>query len=316
MDKLYNDIINGKRICYTEAIDITQKQNCEAICALANKLRIYFSGNHFELCSIVNAKSGKCTEDCKWCAQSLHYKTNVSSYEVISKESAVIQAINNQKKGVHRFSLVTSGRKINEKNLGDILEIYKDISDRSKIYLCASMGLLSNNQLIELKKAGVEYYHCNLETARSFFSELCTTHTYEEKINTIKLAQEIGLSVCSGGILGMGETMDQRIELALELRSLNVKSIPLNFLMPIEGTPLAFSENMPDEEILISLAIFRVINPEAKIRFAGGRHLIKHLQTKALRAGVNAALVGDLLTTIGSNIEEDIRDINAEGFKL
>ena len=314
--ELYEKIINGKNVCYNEAVNFIKHHSCEELCQLADDLRQYYTGDSFDLCSITNARSGRCSEDCKWCAQSNHYKTKIDTYELVDTDFAIEQAVNNEKKGVHRYSLVTSGRNINNKNLQILIDVYKKISEKSDIHLCASMGLLSEEQLIMLKDAGIGHYHCNLETARSYFPELCTTHTYEEKILTIKAAQEIGLSVCSGGIIGMGETMDQRIELALELRDLGILSIPINFLMPIEGTPLESTQQLSDDEILTTLSIFRIINPKAMIRFAGGRLLIKHLQHKALKAGVNAALVGDLLTTVGSNIEEDICNFKNAGFSI
>lgn len=314
--ELYEKIINGKNMCYDEAVNLIKHHSCEELCRLADDLRQYFTGNSFDMCSITNARSGRCSEDCKWCAQSSHYKTKIDTYELVDPDFAIEQAINNEKKGVHRYSLVTSGRKVNDNNLQKLIDVYKKISEKSDIHLCASMGLLSKDQLKMLKEAGIGHYHCNLETARSYFPELCTTHTYEEKVLTIKAAQEIGLSVCSGGIIGMGETMEQRIELAIELRELGILSIPINFLMPVEGTPLESAQQLSDDEILTTLAIFRIINPTAMIRFAGGRQLIKHIQQKALQAGVSAALVGDLLTTVGSDIDEDICNFKNAGFKL
>ena len=203
---------------------------------------------------------------------------------------------------------------MSEPHLELILNIYGAVKKETNLHLCASLGLLTKVQLKKLKEAGIKHYHCNLETAPSFFPQLCTTHTIDEKIKTINAAKEVGLEICSGGIIGMGETMEQRIELAFELRKINAKSIPLNILNPIQGTPL---ENMPplsDEEILTTIALFRLINPDALIRFAGGRNLISHIEDKALNAGINAALVGDLLTTVGKNIEEDIRNFERLGF--
>ena len=314
--ELFNQIINGKELNCSEAIDLIKEYSCQELCELANNLRKHFMGDNFDLCSITNARSGKCSEDCKWCAQSVHYKTDVDTYELVDSKFAVEQALNNEKKGVHRYSLVTSGRKISDKNLEQLLNVYREISDKSKIHLCASMGLLSEKQLQMLKETGVEHYHCNLETARSYFPELCTTHTYDEKVETIKMAQRIGLAVCSGGIVGMGETMQQRVEFAIELRELDILSIPINFLMPIEGTPLEKMQKLSDDEILTILAIFRIINPKANIRFAGGRQLIKHIQDRALKAGISAALVGDLLTTVGSDINEDVANLKSAGFNI
>ena len=178
------------------------------------------------------------------------------------------------------------------------------------------MGLLNEEKLQKLKDAGVVRYHCNVETSANNFSKLCTTHTLEDKIKTIKLCQKLGLEVCSGGIIGMGETMEDRIEMAIMLRELGIKSIPINILNPIPGTPLENSKKLTNEEVLMSIAIFRIINPDAWIRFAGGRLLISDIQDKALKCGVNAAITGDLLTTTGATVLEDIKKIKDSGFTI
>ncbi len=218
--------------------------------------------------------------------------------------------------GVHKFSLVTSGKKINPEAFDRILNMFDEIRKKTEIKLCASLGLIDDDALSKLKQHGVTCYHCNLETAPSYFSDLCTSHTTDEKIRTLMAARNAGLNVCSGGIIGMGESMEQRIEMALLLRKLDIKSIPINILHPIAGTPLENTTKLTDEEILTSIALFRFINPDAMIRFAGGRSLILHIQEKALKAGINAALVGDLLTTVGSKITDDIDCFRNAGFLL
>ena len=211
----------------------------------------------------------------------------------------------NSRQGVEHFSLVTSGRALKPKQVQEACKIYEAIGKESEIALCASMGLLRKPELQKLKEAGVGRYHCNVETAPSHFPNLCTTHTFEEKQRTIREAQEVGMKICSGGIFGMGESMAQRIEMAFALREMNIDSIPINILNPIEGTPLAGSAPLSDDEILVTIALFRFINPTAHLRFAGGRNLIFHIQEKALSAGVSAALVGDYLTTLGASVEQD-----------
>jgi len=316
IQKLKEKVLKGCNISYHEAIELLKHPDKEELYAAANEIRIYFTGNFFELCTIANAKSGKCSENCKWCAQSAHYKTNIEEYELIEKDDAIEQARSNRAYGVNKFSLVTSGKSISKDNLKKLCDIYDEIESKNDITLCASMGLLDEERLLMLKKSVIEHYHCNLETAPSFFSQLCTTHTFEQKVETIKIAQRIGMEICSGGIIGMGETAEQRIELAIELQKLNVQSIPLNILNPIEGTPLAGTQQLSDEEILTAIALFRFINPKSKIRFAGGRALISHIQDKAMKSGINAALVGDLLTTIGSNVNEDLVNFKNAGFSL
>ena len=310
-------VLDGIDLSYDEALNLSKTNDKEALYKAADEIREYFCGNIIDLCSITNAKSGACSQDCKWCSQSARYETNIEEYEVVDKEATVKEALENAAKGVKRHSLVTSGRRVNDKTLDKLIPIYKEIKEKSNISLCASMGLINEQQLIRLKtEVGIEHYHCNLETAPSFFTNVCTTHTIEEKIETIKNAQKLGIEVCSGGIIGMGETMGHRVELAVTLRDLGVQSIPINILMPVEGTPLQNAKPLSEEEILTTIAIFRFVNPKANLRFAGGRLQIKHFQQKALHAGINAALTGDYLTTVGSNIDEDIRDFTSSGFAI
>ena len=316
IDSTKQKVLNGLSISFQEARDLSHVSNKEDLYKAAGAIRDNFSGRQFEMCSIINAKSGKCSEDCKWCAQSTFYSTNIQTYEMVDEKEAVEQACSNARQGVHKYSLVTSGKSLSDANINQLVSLYKQIKQKTNIALCASMGLLDKNRLMKLKEAGVEHYHCNLETSRSFFPTLCTTHSYDQKVQTIRWAQEFGLEVCSGGIIGMGETMDDRIELAFELNALGIESIPVNILNPVDGTPLEGMAPLSDEEILTTFALFRFINPKAKIRFAGGRLQIKHLQEKALKAGVNAALVGDLLTTIGSNVEEDKEAFQLAGFVI
>ena len=316
VDEVRLKLLRGEVINRIEAIELSEIKDRNALYQLAGEVRQKFAGNIFDTCSIVNAKSGKCEEDCKWCSQSAHHNSEVETYELIDAKEAIDQAKHNDAKGIKRFSLVTSGRALSTRIMDRIVGIYKEIQTQTNLEMCASFGLISSEQLLELKANGISHYHCNLETSRSFFPSLCSTHSYDEKVAVIKAAQEAGLKVCSGGILGMGETMQQRIELAFELRDLGIKSVPLNILNAVEGTPLEGKVPLSDEEILTTFALYRLILPDANIRFAGGRHQIKHIQTKALKSGINAALVGDLLTTIGSDIEEDMKDFKLAGFEV
>lgn len=316
IQELKEKVINGYDLTFRDAHSLSQSVEINSMTNAAYEIMQTFCGIDFDMCSIVNAKSGRCSENCKWCAQSAAHKTGIEEYDIINEKIAVEYAIKNAKKGVRRFSLVTSGKTITDAELDKYLEIYGKIRDKSGISFCASMGLLNKSQLIRLKNAGIVHYHCNLETAPSYFSEICTTHTIEDKLQTIQWAKEIGLKICSGGIIGMGETMGQRIELAFKLKELGVKSIPVNILNPIVGTALQNTSPLSDDDILKTIAIFRFINPDSYLRFAGGRLLIRHIQEKALHSGINASIVGDLLTTIGSDVEEDIRDFTKAGFTL
>ena len=315
IDKYKQKVVAGEKLTFNEALILAKSENRDALYKAADEIRIHFCGNTMDLCSITNAKSGSCSEDCQWCSQSAHHKTDVESYEMVDMEVAVAEAVNNASKGVKRHSLVTSGRKVSNKTLDQLIPIYKAITAKSNISVCASLGLITEEQLAHLQlETNISHYHCNLETAPSYFSKLVSTHTIEEKIETIKSAQKLGIKVCSGGIIGMGETMEHRIELAITLRDLGIESIPINILTPVVGTPLEKAEPLSEEEILTTIALFRFINPTANIRFAGGRLQIKRFQDKALRAGINAALTGDYLTTVGSNIDDDIRDFSNAGF--
>lgn len=310
-------VLNGELINKSEALELLHSDDKQALYKAADEIREKFIGRKLDMCSIANAKSGKCEEDCKWCSQSRHYQTTVEEYDIINKNLAIDMAKMNRAQGVDRYSLVTSGRAASDHELDQLLDIYGDIQKETDIHLCASMGLMTKPQLKRLKDAGVGHYHCNLETAPSFFDQVCTTHSIDEKIETIKWAKESGLGICSGGIIGMGESMEQRIEMALTLQELDVQSIPINVLNAIDGTPMAGARVPEEEEILTTIALFRFINPKAHIRFAGGRdQLSKEAQKKALHAGVSAALVGDYLTTLGTKVKEDKEMFLAEGFEL
>jgi biotin synthase len=312
--ELTEKIKNGYLISQDEALALAGTEERQTLYNCANEIRAHFSGNRMELCSITNAKSGKCSENCKWCSQSAWHKTKIDVYPIVERQRAVDEATNNAKLGVHRHSLVTSGKQVTDAELTEFIAILGDIRAHSSIRLCVSMGLLTLNQLERLRDAGVERYHCNLETAPSYFPEVCTTHSIEEKLSTIRQAQQVGLEVCSGGIIGMGESMAQRVELAHLLRELGIRSIPINILNPIAGTALEGMKSLSEDEVLTTMALFRFINPGAQLRFAGGRLLIRSYQHRALKAGINASIVGDMLTTLGSGVAEDIRDFAEAGF--
>jgi biotin synthase len=317
IQQIKDRILQGGTITKEEAIRLVETNNQEYFYECANEIREHFKGNVFDVCSIENAKSGACSEDCKWCSQSAHNNSDVEVYEMVDKKVAVEMAKKNEAYGVKRYSLVTSGRGVSNKNLKALVGVYEEIKKESNISLCASMGLLTQAQLEQLKEVGVEHYHCNLETSRRYFPEVCSTHTYDQKIETIKMAQDLGVKICSGGIIGMGEHMEDRLDMAFDLAKLGVQSIPINILNPIEGTPLGKAEELSEQEVLSTIAVFRFINPKANLRFAGGRNMMKDYQHKALKAGISSAVVGDLLTTTGSSgVEEDLSNFRAAGFEI
>lgn len=260
----------------------------------------------FNFCAVVNAKSGRCTENCHWCAQSLHFEGRCGVYPLLDSDKILQAVLAAQKNGATRFSLVTSGRKLSRREVREAAEIVKKLKSETTLEICISAGLLTKEEFDLLAQAGVCRCHCNLEASENFFPKVCTSHTTADKLKTIHAARMAGLEVCSGGIIGMGESRQDRIELALMLRKLETPSIPINILEPIKGTPLEHMEPISEEEIIRTVALFRLINPKAYLRFAGGRRRLSEASTQmALKAGINSAIAGDMLTTKGSAIEKD-----------
>ena len=309
----------GKNITFSQAIVLSQlnySNNLKDLLDAADRIRTKFNGNTVDLCSIMNAKSGRCSEDCKFCAQSEHYNTNIKKYNMINVSDALNLAKENKECGINRFSLVTSGKSLVGKDFENALEIYKEINKKVNINLCASLGILSYDQLLNLKSTGVTVYHHNLETSREYYNKVFTTHSYDERIETINNAKKAGLMVCSGGIIGIGETITDRIKLAFELKNLQIQSIPINILNPIKGTPLENTEKLTQDEILKTIALFRFINPKAYIRLAGGRNLIDNFGKDCFKSGVNATISGNYLTTSGNKVSDDIKMIKSLGLSL
>ncbi len=313
---LEKKIEEGYRPDYDEALSLMRSLSMEDLCALAHALRLRYQGKRVDMCSIMNARSGKCGEDCKWCSQSRFHHTDIEVYPLVDAESALREAVHNASKGVSRFSLVTSGRTLSPADAERICAIYRRIGSECPIKLCASLGLLNREQLFQLKESGVTRYHCNLETAPSYFPQVCTTHTIEEKLQTIEWAREAGLEICSGGIIGMGESEEQRVEFALAIRRTGAVSIPVNILNPIPGTRLAGMPPLKDEEVIRAVAMIRILNPEASVRLAGGRSRIKAVEPELFRCGISGSIVGDLLTTTGSDIDTDKAMFLRLGFEL
>lgn len=315
MQEIVEKIINGYALSKEEVIALWKNTPPEELYEMAHRITQQTMGKGFDTCSIINVKSGNCPEDCKWCAQSRHYTTGTEVYPLLDTATCVAQANYNRAQGIKRFSLVASGRSLSIREIKSLAETYKAIRSESDVRCCASLGLLDEERLRILYEAGVSTYHCNMETAPNFFSKLCTTHTQEDKLETIKAARRVGMRVCSGGIIGMGESMEDRIDFALFLRDIGVYSIPINVLQPIAGTPLAKVAPLSEEEYLTTVALFRFINPKAYLRFSGGRIQIPiSVVRKAMYVGINSAITGDMLTTIGARAEEDMQLIKEMGY--
>ncbi|MDU5184387.1 MAG: biotin synthase BioB [Peptoniphilus harei] len=316
INNLKEKIKNGYAIKREEAIEV-YNGDYEILTAAADELREYFCGNDFDVCTIINAKSGKCSENCKFCAQSAHYHTNVKEYDLLDEEIIVKDALDKYKRGIPRYSMVASGKGLTPKDIDKICSITKKIYEEAPdIKVCISGGIISEESFEKLKEAGITRIHNNLETSRNFFPEICTTHTYDQKIDTIKAAQEAGMEICSGGLIGLGEDFTDRIDMALELRDLDVHSVPINLLNPIKNTPLENNEPLTMEEVNRTCATFRFIMPKALIRLAGGRSLMEEFGTSAFKSGANAAISGVLLTTKGISIEDDMKRIKELNYQV
>lgn len=305
LKKLADDIINGKRLKREDDLSFFINCDLDTLLKGADKIREYFCGDKVDLCTIINGRSGRCGEDCKYCAQSAHNHTNCEVYDFLPKEKILAEALANEKEGVDRFAIVTAGRSLSGEDFEKAIDAYETMHRECKLDLCASLGFLTKEQFHRLHEAGVTSYHDNIETSRRNFPNICTTHTYDEKIATIKMAQEEGFCVCSGGIIGMGETWEDRLDMAISLAELGIMSIPINALMPIPGTPLENLKQLSEEDILRTIAFFRYINPEANVRLAAGRALITNDGEAAFSGGASATITGNMLTTSGSTIESD-----------
>ena len=306
VDSLKKKVLSGVSLEMEEAFELGETADFRSVCDAAAEITERMAPRGYDLCSIINARSGRCSEDCKWCAQSVRHHCDIAVYPLVDEESALEGLNLSYKRGVAKYSLVTSGKRLSDADLEKVCRLYARLSEENKCSLCGSLGLLSKEQLLALKQAGMKRFHCNLEASPTFFCNLCTTHTTEDKMRSLLWAREVGLEICSGGIIGMGESRRQRIELAFALRALEVPSIPINILDPIKGTELEHVPLISDEEILLTVALFRFVNPAAYLRFAGGKaRLPERTLVEAVRIGVNAAIVGDLLTTSGTQVEAD-----------
>ena len=282
--------------------------------AAANRLRLKNFGSKVRLCSIVNAKSGSCSEDCAFCAQSAHHNTHVETYDMLEGEKLASSFKDAKKNPIKNFGIVTSGEGLEPKDIDNIIDaVEKEPSDKTA--WCASLGIITDDELSRLYSKGVKRFHHNLETAESYFDNICTTHNYSERLDMVRRAKKSGMEVCCGGLLGLGESFEQRVELAFTISHENVDSIPLNFHIPVEGTRLEKLELMKPLDILKTIVMFRLVNPNSEVKISAGRIHLRDLQSMVFYAGATGIMIGDLLTVAGRKVEKDMKmleDLNLE----
>ncbi len=318
IDDLVAKIVSGGSIECFEAVYLTERPDVWKILHGANQIRAYYKGRTVGFCSIVNAKSGNCAEDCAFCAQSIHARSKIKTYPLLAynriKEAYQVAQVN----GAQGFSLVTSGNDLSDSEVDSLCQTIKQLSaDQGSLYLCGSLGRLSLSSAIKLRQSGLVKCHHNLETSKGFFPQVCSTHTYEERLQTIRDIKKAGLRVCSGGIFGLGETWQDRVDLALTLRELDVDSIPLNFLIPIKGTALENITPLTPLEILRIIALFRYILPQKDIRICAGREKnLRDMQSWIFHAGANGMMVGGYLTQAGRSVAEDLAMVRDFGLVI
>ena len=312
-------VLKGGEVSEEEATALIRLEGNDIfdLLASANHIRNHFKGNKVNLCSIINAKSGLCPEDCSFCGQSAHFETKAPVYDMIEPERIVDAAAKAKAMKSREFSIVTSGKSVETKDeLDRLCEAISKIREAGGLERCASLGIMPKGSLLKLKEAGLESFHHNLETARSFFPNICTTHDYEDDVNTVRAAKELGFEVCCGGIFGLGESLEQRVEMAFTLKGLDVDSIPLNFLNPIAGTAMEGKPTVPPMEGLKTIALFRFVLPEKDIIVSGGREVtFRDLQPFIFTAGANGTLIGNYLTTKGSEPERVLKMIDDLGLE-
>lgn len=306
-------ISNNNAASHDEALALADVSGNDLIDLLigAHKITETYKKDDIFTCAIINAKSGRCSQDCAFCAQSGHHKTGVAVYPLMSKEEMTNKALEMDKINATHFSMVTSGYSLNDDEIDVICATAQEIRQKTKLTVCCSLGALTPKQARWLYESGITNYHHNLETAESYFDQICSTHAYEEDINTIKIAVESGLKACSGCIFGLGESWEQRVELGLTLKELNIPRIPINFLNPIPGTRLEKMPLLSPFDALKCIALMRFIHPRADITICGGREtVLKDFQSWLFMAGANGLMIGNYLTTQGRNMNMDLEMID------
>ena len=293
--------------------------NLDDLVAKASKITKQNFNNEVEVCSIISARTGRCSEDCKYCSQSSHNHADIVCHPLLSIDEVYQAALKAKENGATRFCIVTSGKSERDEDFDIILEMIRKVSSISGLHCCASLGLLNEDQIVKIKDAGVERFNHNINTSENYHSEICTTHSFQDRMNTVKSIVKNGIEACTGVILGMGESKEDRIDMALSLAELNPTTVPINVLNPIKGTPLEnYGDKISEEDVLRTICIFRIVMPKAILRYAGGRNtrLSEKIQKLGLKAGINGILIGDYLTTNGTAVKKDKQMLKSAGMKL
>lgn len=315
VERLTEKVLSGGCVTRAEALTLTDAP-LSALAEGADRIRRHYCGNKFDMCAVISVRGGRCSEDCRFCPQAACSDSEIRTFAQIGPEEVLPDAELRDRQGIRHYGLVSSGRKVSKKNLEVICSTVREIRRRTGIAPCVSLGLLDLQDLKELKDAGVVRIHNNLETSEAYFPKLCTTHTWQEKKRVIELAHSIGLEVCSGGIMGTGESWEDRIDLALTERELGTESIPINMLHPCEGSPLGGRQRISEEELVRIVAIFRYILPDRLIRLAAGRDYLEDGGMACFSAGSNASITGDMLNVRGVTVEKDLEAIRRQDFEL
>ena len=313
--ELTDKVLNGGEITREEA-NLLVDAPLEELCKAADELRKHFQGDAFDMCAILSVKGGRCTENCKFCAQSSCSSAEIPSFEVRDADYVAEDAKRYDGIGVARYCQVSSGRRLNKREIAQIAENIKRIVKETNLMPCVSLGLMDREDLELLKEAGLKRVHNNIESSPKYFGNLCSSHTTDDKIKVMKLVHEAGLELCSGGIFGVGETWQDRIDMAFALREVQPESIPINMLKPIEGTPMEDREMISEEELRRIIAIFKFILPKSFVRFAAGRDVLEDSGMKCFTGGCNATITGNMLTVKGVSMVEDLKNIRELGYDL
>lgn len=310
-------VLDGGLLSKEEIMQIADAP-LEELCMAADEIRRHFCGNAFDICAVISAKGGPCSEDCKFCSQSGKNPSckEVPQFPFLPTENLVEDATQKDKQGIMAYGIVSSGRVLPAQDVDRLCASLKELRQKTKLRLCGSLGLLGRDSLEKLREAGLDMVHNNLESSESHFQKMCSTHTYEDKKNTIRSAQVAGMQVCSGGLFGIGETMEDRIELALHERELGVRSVPINMLDPVPGTPFEKEKPLSIDDMRRIVAVFRFILPDAFLRLAAGREYLEDKGRSCFLSGANAAISGDFLTTMGISIETDLRMLREIGYHV